>query len=101
MNSVWILFSAIMFLNTCKIWYFHRLMLSITPYVLTILSEEAENERMHLMTALQLRHPSHLFRLGVVGAQGTLLVTVTLFSTPKICQRHFAIMHFASKTKEY
>ena len=39
---------------------------------------------MHLMTALQLRHPSHLFRLGVVGAQGTLFVTVvTLFPDPE------------------
>ncbi|XP_076439457.1 uncharacterized protein LOC143279326 [Babylonia areolata] len=34
------------------------------------LLEEAENERMHLMTALQLRQPSMLFRLAVIGSQG-------------------------------
>ena len=32
--------------------------------------EEAENERMHLMTALQLKQPTYLFRLGVMGSQG-------------------------------
>lgn len=35
-----------------------------------IYSEEAENERMHLMTALQLRKPTQIFRLGVVVSQG-------------------------------
>ncbi|VDH97347.1 Hypothetical predicted protein [Mytilus galloprovincialis] len=53
------------------------------------LLEEAENERMHLMTALQLRQPSNLFRLCVVGAQGTF---VTMFSlaylmSPRFCHR--------------
>ncbi|XP_063427500.1 uncharacterized protein LOC134711003 [Mytilus trossulus] len=53
------------------------------------LLEEAENERMHLMTALQLREPSNLFRLCVVGAQGTF---VTMFSlaylmSPRFCHR--------------
>ena len=37
-------------------------------------SEEAENERMHLMTVLQLKKPTQLFRLGVIGAQGKLLL---------------------------
>ena len=32
--------------------------------------EEAENERMHLLTALVLRKPGFLFRLAVIGAQG-------------------------------
>lgn len=53
------------------------------------LLEEAENERMHLMTALQLKQPSSLFRLGVILTQG---VFVTLFSgsyliSPRFCHR--------------
>lgn len=53
------------------------------------LLEEAENERMHLMTALQLKQPSYMFRLGVVGAQGFF---VTMFSvayliSPRFCHR--------------
>ena len=53
------------------------------------LLEEAENERMHLMTALQLRKPSRLFRIGVIGAQGSF---VTMFSlayliSPRFCHR--------------
>ncbi|CAL1544207.1 unnamed protein product [Lymnaea stagnalis] len=56
---------------------------------LAILTEEAENERMHLLTALQLKHPSVLFRLCVIGSQG---VFVTLFGlsyafSPKFCHR--------------
>jgi len=34
------------------------------------LLEEAENERMHLMTALQLKRPTFLFRTGVLLTQG-------------------------------
>lgn len=37
-----------------------------------LFTEEAENERMHLLTALQLRKPSWFFRLAVVCSQGTL-----------------------------
>ncbi|CAD5113183.1 DgyrCDS2371 [Dimorphilus gyrociliatus] len=53
------------------------------------LLEEAENERMHLMTALQLKKPSWMFRAGVVGTQGFF---VTFFSlayliSPKYCHR--------------
>lgn len=53
------------------------------------LLEEAENERMHLMTALQLKQPTWFFRAGVVGTQG---VFVTFFSfayliSPKYCHR--------------
>lgn len=42
------------------------------------LLEEAENERMHLMTVLVLRRPSYLFRFGVLLTQGIFL---SLFST--------------------
>ncbi|OWF42636.1 alternative oxidase, mitochondrial-like [Mizuhopecten yessoensis] len=53
------------------------------------LLEEAENERMHLMTALQLRQPTRLFRGCVIGAQG---IFVTFFSfaymlSPRFCHR--------------
>ena len=34
------------------------------------ISEEAENERMHLLTALQLKQPSMLFKLSVIASQG-------------------------------
>lgn len=36
------------------------------------LLEEAENERMHLLTALELRKPGPLFKAGVIGTQGEL-----------------------------
>lgn len=53
------------------------------------LLEEAENERMHLLTALELRNPGRLFRGMVVGAQG---VFVTMFwivyaISPRFCHR--------------
>ncbi|PVD37312.1 hypothetical protein C0Q70_04311 [Pomacea canaliculata] len=53
------------------------------------LLEEAENERMHLMTALQLKQPSTLFRMSVIGVQG---VFVTMFFvwyavSPRFCHR--------------
>ena len=34
------------------------------------LLEEAENERMHLLTAMELRKPGPVFKVAVVGAQG-------------------------------
>ncbi|KAK6181327.1 hypothetical protein SNE40_009206 [Patella caerulea] len=53
------------------------------------LLEEAENERMHLLTALELKQPSLFFKLAVIGSQG---VFVTLFTgayivSPKFCHR--------------
>lgn len=53
------------------------------------LLEEAENERMHLMTALQLKKPNWFFRAGVITTQG---VFVTMFSlsylvSPRFCHR--------------
>jgi hypothetical protein len=33
------------------------------------LLEEAENERMHLLTALELRRPGPLFKIAVIGTQ--------------------------------
>lgn len=53
------------------------------------LLEEAENERMHLLTFLQLKKPGPLFRLAVVGVQGAFFTTFFLayFVNPKICHR--------------
>ena len=39
------------------------------------LLEEAENERMHLLTSMELRKPGPVFKFMVVGAQGWLLHT--------------------------
>ncbi|XP_041372142.1 alternative oxidase, mitochondrial-like [Gigantopelta aegis] len=53
------------------------------------LLEEAENERMHLLTVLELKQPSMLFKLSVIASQG---VFVTWFSfcymlSPRFCHR--------------
>ncbi|XP_053990299.1 alternative oxidase, mitochondrial-like [Hylaeus volcanicus] len=58
------------------------------------LLEEAENERMHLMTILVLRRPSYLFRMGVLLTQGIFL---SLFSTcyllcHRFCHRFVAYL---------
>lgn len=53
------------------------------------LLEEAENERMHLLTFLQLRQPGPLFRATVLFTQGVffnLFFTAYLFS-PSFCHR--------------
>ncbi|KAH9505780.1 Alternative oxidase, mitochondrial precursor [Bulinus truncatus] len=53
------------------------------------LLEEAENERMHLLTALQLKQPSLLFRLSVIGSQGcfvTMFAISYMFSA-RFCHR--------------
>ncbi len=46
-----------------------RLMQRDHGWIHTLL-EEAENERMHLLTALELRSPGPLFRAAVLVAQG-------------------------------
>jgi len=53
------------------------------------LLEEAENERMHLMTFLQLRHPGPLFRLAVIGTQMVFTAGFTLayLMSPHFCHR--------------
>jgi len=53
------------------------------------LLEEAENERMHLLTFMKLRQPSLAFRLGVLGAQGVFFnafLAAYIFS-PRTCHR--------------
>ncbi|XP_067687267.1 uncharacterized protein [Haliotis asinina] len=53
------------------------------------LLEEAENERMHLLTALQLKQPSVFFRLAVIGSQGVFVTMfgLTYFISPRFCHR--------------
>jgi hypothetical protein len=51
------------------------------------LLEEAENERMHLLTFLQLREPSPIFRAAVIGGQAVFLSLYSLFYaiSPRHC----------------
>merc|ERR1712205_298749 len=53
------------------------------------LLEEAENERMHLMTFLNMKQPSIFFRAGVLAAQGVFF-NAFFFSyliSPRTCHR--------------
>jgi hypothetical protein len=58
------------------------------------LLEEAENERMHLLTFLQLREPGPVFRGAVLGAQGVFLSLYTLFYaiSPRHCHSFVAYL---------
>ena len=53
------------------------------------LLEEAENERMHLMTFLLLKQPSMMFRLLVMITQGVFVsgFSVAYILSPKLCHR--------------
>lgn len=53
------------------------------------LLEEAENERMHLLTAMELRKPGPIFKVMVVGAQGvfTTMFWITYWISPRFCHR--------------
>ncbi|XP_022090854.1 alternative oxidase, mitochondrial-like [Acanthaster planci] len=50
------------------------------------LLEEAENERMHLMTALELRKPGRLFTMAVLFTQG---IFVNMFFLAYLCSPRF------------
>ncbi|TFK28021.1 mitochondrial alternative oxidase [Coprinopsis marcescibilis] len=65
-----------------------RLMRRDNGWIHTCL-EEAENERMHLMTFMTLRKPSLLFRAIVLGAQGVFynLFFLSYIFSPKTCHR--------------
>ena len=54
------------------------------------LLEEAENERMHLMTFLQLKNPGPIFRFGVVCTQYVFTAGFFLayLASPKFCHRY-------------
>ena len=53
------------------------------------LLEEAENERMHLLTFLKLREPGLTFRLAVLGAQGVFFNAffMAYIVSPRTCHR--------------
>ncbi|KIJ17691.1 hypothetical protein PAXINDRAFT_167678 [Paxillus involutus ATCC 200175] len=65
-----------------------RLMRRDSGWIHTLL-EEAENERMHLMTFMTLRQPSLFFRALVLGAQGVFynLFFVSYLISPRTCHR--------------
>jgi hypothetical protein len=65
-----------------------RLMRRDSGWIHTCL-EEAENERMHLMTFMTLRQPSLLFRAMILGAQGVFYNAFFLsyMFSPKTCHR--------------
>ncbi|KAF9046402.1 alternative oxidase-domain-containing protein [Panaeolus papilionaceus] len=65
-----------------------RLMRRDSGWIHTCL-EEAENERMHLMTFMTLQRPSILFRAVVLGAQGVFynLFFLSYLISPKSCHR--------------
>ncbi|EDO43866.1 predicted protein [Nematostella vectensis] len=53
------------------------------------LLEEAENERMHLMTALELKRPGILFRGVILAAQGVFvnMFFIAYLTSPRFCHR--------------
>merc|ERR1712039_648412 len=53
------------------------------------LLSEAENERMHLLIALNLRRPGPIFRLSVIAAQGLFVAfyTMAYCISPRYCHR--------------
>ncbi|EGN92138.1 AOX, alternative oxidase mitochondrial precursor [Serpula lacrymans var. lacrymans S7.3] len=65
-----------------------RLMRRDSGWIHTLL-EEAENERMHLMTFMTLRKPSLFFRAMVLGAQGVFynLFFLSYMISPRTCHR--------------
>ncbi|KAF8895413.1 alternative oxidase [Infundibulicybe gibba] len=65
-----------------------RLMRRDSGWIHTCL-EEAENERMHLMTFMTLRKPSLFFRALVLGAQGVFynLFFLSYLISPRACHR--------------
>ncbi|KZT73769.1 alternative oxidase [Daedalea quercina L-15889] len=65
-----------------------RLLRRDSGWIHTLL-EEAENERMHLMTFLALRKPGLIFRAMLIGAQGVFYNTFFLcyMLSPRTCHR--------------
>ncbi|EKM49507.1 uncharacterized protein PHACADRAFT_131107 [Phanerochaete carnosa HHB-10118-sp] len=70
-----------------------RLMRRDAGWIHTLL-EEAENERMHLMTFMTIRKPSIFFRALVLGAQGVFYNAFFLsyLISPRICHRFVAYL---------
>ncbi|EIM85890.1 alternative oxidase [Stereum hirsutum FP-91666 SS1] len=73
---------------TCRHLKSLRLMRRDSGWIHTLL-EEAENERMHLMTFMTLRNPGWFFRMLILGAQGV-FYNMFFFSyliSPRVCHR--------------
>ncbi|KIP08097.1 hypothetical protein PHLGIDRAFT_69908 [Phlebiopsis gigantea 11061_1 CR5-6] len=70
-----------------------RLMRRDAGWIHTLL-EEAENERMHLMTFMTIRKPSVFFRALVLGAQGVFYNAFFLsyLFSPRVCHRFVAYL---------
>ncbi|KAG1772293.1 AOX, alternative oxidase mitochondrial precursor [Suillus occidentalis] len=70
-----------------------RLMRRDSGWIHTLL-EEAENERMHLMTFMTIRRPSLFFRGLVLGAQGVYfnLFFLSYIISPRTCHRFVAYL---------
>ncbi|KAK2161625.1 hypothetical protein LSH36_113g05017 [Paralvinella palmiformis] len=53
------------------------------------LLEEAENERMHLMTALEIKKPTLWFKMGLLSTQGVFIVWfgIAYLIAPRYCHR--------------
>lgn len=70
-----------------------RLMKRDNGWIHTLL-EEAENERMHLLTFMTMRNPGPFFRAAVLGTQGVFLSLYTLFYaiSPKHCHAFVAYL---------
>ena len=51
--------------------------------MLNMFLEETNNERMHLLTSIQMREPGYLFRAAIIGAQfgfGTFFLTAYIIN---------------------
>ncbi|CAL1713140.1 unnamed protein product [Somion occarium] len=70
-----------------------RLMRRDAGWIHTLL-EEAENERMHLMTFMAVRKPSWFFRMLVLGAQGVFynLFFFSYLVSPRTCHRFVGLL---------
>ncbi|KAI0070147.1 AOX-domain-containing protein [Panus rudis PR-1116 ss-1] len=70
-----------------------RLMRRDAGWIHTLL-EEAENERMHLMTFMTIKKPSPFFRLLVIGAQGVFynMFFLSYLMSPRTCHRFVGIL---------
>ncbi|KZW03346.1 mitochondrial alternative oxidase [Exidia glandulosa HHB12029] len=78
---------------TCRHLRSLRLMRRDAGWIHTLL-EEAENERMHLMTFMTLRNPGIFFRALILGAQGVFynLFFFSYLLSPRTCHRFVGIL---------
>jgi len=72
----------------CRHLHSLRLMRRDHGWIHSLLAE-AENERMHLLIALQIRRPGKLFHLSVIGTQFVFLTayTIAYLLCPRFCHR--------------